>query len=98
MPIHLRKKAPKRLLTDLLAYDQAGGEKEQVNLRPSFLKRYRVPLAVVTTAIFVTSLFGTHLFTQAAVAYFHPEACLGTWEDVKKAQGKPNAQETSEIS
>lgn len=68
-----------------------------VNLKPHFLKRYRYAITGGLGVIAIGGFLLSSYFSQAAAVYFYPDACLGNWEDVQKAQGKPDAAAPEEI-
>ena len=62
-----------------------------VNLKPSFVRRYRYALGGGVIALALTSFLVTDMFSQASSVSFYPTSCLGNWDDVQKAQGKRDA-------
>ena len=68
-----------------------------VNLKPSFVRRYRYALGGGVIALALTSFLVTDMFSQASSVSFYPTSCLGNWDDVQKAQGKRDADSLSEI-
>lgn len=55
-----------------------------------FISEYRAPIGIILICFLSLSFLGTVFVSKANVATFYPSSCLGGWENVGNASGKPD--------